>query len=277
MSEQLYFFKFNKEIARTKLFILISKEDDSFSYKQYLLENQDKFEENLRYDNIISKIGENIELLSTEQLWSLFHWFSERTEKLYPNIEYFSSDGKTHEEMRNYGLDLFYEFDTTSQVRYFYDLLRDYDGLTDEWLGSSCRPDELNRVLNYIICYTGELTIFLNKYYYNHRESDDENLEIERLIYDINSKSNGYFHNLALSELEKSMEYNNETMQLVAKLREFRADSNDKSSYTIPMEEYEIEKRVSRLINIACLLHTATSMKEEIENYDGKIIKLHSC
>jgi len=270
MSEQLYFFKFNKEIARTKLFILISREDDSFSYKQYLLENQGKFEENLRYDNIINKIGENIELLSTEQLWSLFDWFSERVEKLNTNIE-------PHEEMRNYGLDLFYEFSTTSQVRYFYELLRDYDGLTGEWLGDSCRPDELNRVLNYIICYSGELTIFLNKYYYSYPESEDENSEIERLIYDINSKSNGYFHNLALSQLEESMGYNNETMQLAVKLREFRAGRDDESSYTIPMEEYEIEKRVSRLINIACLLHTATSMKEEIENYDGKIIKLHSC
>lgn len=55
MSEQLYFFKFNKEIARTKLSALINKED-SFSYNQYLFENFSKGEEKLQFNNIINKI-----------------------------------------------------------------------------------------------------------------------------------------------------------------------------------------------------------------------------
>ncbi|MCS3794717.1 hypothetical protein [Niastella sp. OAS944] len=82
MSEQLYFFKFNKEIARTKLSTLLNK-DDSFSYKQYLFENFSKGEEYVQFNNVINKIDENIELLSTEELWSLYGWFSERAEKLH--------------------------------------------------------------------------------------------------------------------------------------------------------------------------------------------------
>ncbi|MCF6404480.1 hypothetical protein L3C95_16405 [Chitinophaga filiformis] len=275
MSEQLYFFKFNKEIARTKLSTLV-KQEDKFSYKQYLFENQSNFKKNLQFDNITNKIDGKIELLSTDELWSLFNWFYERTEKLNPNIEYFSISDRTHEEMRNYGLDLFYEFTTTSQVRYFYGLLGDYDSLTDQWIEDSCGSDELNGFLNYVICYCGELTIFLNKYYYKSHETDDENLQIAQLINDINSKSNSYFHKLALSELERSKEYNNETMQLVPKVIEFRRANDGKSSYTMPMELYEIEKRESEIISVACLLHTAISLKEEIKNYDGQIIRLHS-
>ena len=67
MSEQLYFFKLNKEIARTKLSALLNDDD---SYKQYLFENFSKGEEKLEFNNIINKINENIELLSTEELWS---------------------------------------------------------------------------------------------------------------------------------------------------------------------------------------------------------------
>lgn len=274
MSEQLYFFKFDKEIASNKLSTLI-KEDANFSYKQYLSENHSNNKKNLQFNTIVSKIDNNIELLSTEELWSLYFWFSERTEKLKPNIEYFSIAGKTHEEMRNYGLDLFYEFTTTSQVRYFYNLLGDYDSLTDKWIEDSCVSDELNGFLNYAICYCGELTIFLNKYYYKSHDTDDENLHIAQLINDINSKSNSYFHKLALSELERSKEYNNETMQLVPKVIEFR-QANDGKSYEMPMELYEIEKRESKIISVACLLDTAISLKEEIKNYNGQIVRLHA-
>jgi len=274
MSEQLYFFKFDKEIASNKLSTLI-KEDVNFSYKQYLSENHSNNKKNLQFNTIVSKIDNNIELLSTEELWSLYFWFSERTEKLKPNIEYFSIAGKTHEEMRNYGLDLFYEFTTTSQVRYFYNLLGDYDSLTDKWIEDSCVSDELNGFLNYAICYCGELTIFLNKYYYKSHDTDDENLHIAQLINDINSKSNSYFHKLALSELERSKEYNNETMQLVPKVIEFR-QANDGKSYEMPMELYEIEKRESKIISVACLLDTAISLKEEIKNYNGQIVRLHA-
>lgn len=275
MSEQLYFFKFNKEIARTKLSTLINKED-SFSYKQYLFENFSKGEENMQFDNIINKIDENIELLSTEELWSLFKWFSERIEKLNTNIEYYNLDKKTHEEMRNYGLDLFYEIPSKTPVRNFHELLGDYEALTNQEIENNCGSDELNGFLNYIISYSGELTIFLNKYFYKRGESYDENLQIEQLIYDINSKSNSYFYNLALSELEKSMGYNNETMQLVPKLIEFRQANKDKSSYYLPMELNEISERENKIINVAALLHTALDLKEEIKNYDGKIIRLHS-
>lgn len=177
--------------------------------------------------------------------------------------------------MCNYGLDLFYDFNTTTQVRNFHELLGDYEYLTNQEIGYSCGSDELNGYLNYLISYTGELRIFLNKYYYKIGVSCDENLQIEQLISDINSKSNSYFHNLALSELEKSLEYNNETMQLVPPLIEFRRANQDKS-YTLPMELVEIEKRENKIISVTDLLYIASCLKEEIKNYDGKIIRLHS-
>jgi hypothetical protein len=119
------------------------------------------------------------------------------------------------------------------------------------------------------------LSIFLNKHYYKNGDSSDENLQIEQLIYDINLKSDNYFHNLALSEFEKSMGYNSETMQLVPKLIEFRQAQKDKS-YTLPMEFYEISEREDKIINVAALLNIALDLKEKIKNYDGKIIRLHS-
>ncbi|MBO9205278.1 MULTISPECIES: hypothetical protein [Niastella] len=262
MSEQLYFFKFNKEIARTKLSTLI-KEEDNFSYKQYLIENNSKYEKDLQFDNIINKIEENIELLSTEELWSLYLWFSERTEN------------GTRKEMRNYGLDLFFELHSKTPVRNFHALLWDYEFLSNQDIEYSCGSDELIGFLNYIICYSGELMIFLNKYYYKSHETDEETLRIEQLISDINSTSNSYFHILALLELENSTEFNKETMQLVPKLIEFR-QANQNKSYTLPVELHEAEERESKIINLAYLLYLVLGLKEEIENYDGKIIRLHS-
>ncbi|OQP45258.1 hypothetical protein A4H97_32590 [Niastella yeongjuensis] len=274
MSEQLYFFKFDKEIARNKLSALIN-EDDSFSYKQYLSENPES-EEKIQFNNVTNKIEENIELLSTEELWSLYSWFSERIEKLNTDIKYDYLDDRALEEMRNYGLDLFYDFPTTTSVRIFYDFLRDYDTLTDHWIEDTCGPDELNGLLNYIICYTGELTLFLNKYYYEWEDGCEENLKIEQLIHDINSTSNSYFHILALLEFENPLEHYNETMQLVPKLTEFRQANKDKSSYSLPTELYEIEKSVGKMLNVASLLHIASYIKEKIKNYNGKITRIHS-
>jgi hypothetical protein len=264
MSEQLYFFKFNKEIARTKLSTLIKGDD---SYKQYLIENVNRYEEELEVNNIINKIEENVELLSVDELWSLFDWFDERFEKLKLN--------KRYEEMFNHGLDLFFEMPSKTPIRNLHLILGDYEFLTDQDLGKVCGSDELNGFLNYVICYSGELTIFLNKHYYTSSDSNEENLEIEQLINDINSKSDNYFHNLALLELERSREYNIETMQLVPGLIEFRKANND-TSYILPAEFKEIEAREKRIINAAFALHTALALKEKIKDYDGKIIRLHS-
>lgn len=272
MSEQLYFFKFNKEIARTKLSALIN-EDDSSSYKQYLFENF-KDEEKVQFNNIINKIDENVELLSIDELWSLFDWFIARVEKQNPHIPNYDLDKQTDEEMGKYGLHLFCEIPSKTPVRNFHELLGEYEFLTDQEIHHICGSDELNGFINYLICYTGELTIFLNKYYYTSDRSD-ENLEIEQAINDINSKSDNYFHNLALSELEKSMAYNNETMQLIPPLIEFRRANMDKS-YTLPKEFNEFEERESKIINVASLLYIAIGLKEKLINYDGKIIRLHS-
>ncbi len=58
--------------------------------------------------------------------------------KFNKEIEGTNFDDKTHEEMRNYGLDLIYEIPSKTPVRNFHELLGEYEFLTNQEIHHVC-------------------------------------------------------------------------------------------------------------------------------------------
>ncbi len=274
MSEELYFFRFNKDISRIRLSSLL-RQEGGFSYKQFLADHNSSFGDEVQFDNITRRIDENIEQITEEELGSLFYWFWERYEKSNSEIDYQHFDEKLNEELFRYGLDMFYEIPSKTPVRKFHSLLGDYKYLANKDFHESFDADELRGVLNYIICYTGELNIFLNIHYYKENENCERNQEIQKQIDEINSASDNYFHSLAIAELEQHRAYNIETLNLIPPVIEYRQANLDKPQFSLPEELWEIEERESDLLNIGVMYYIASEIREKLGNYAGKIIRLH--
>lgn len=276
MSEELYFVKFNKEVARAELPELINNVNDPFPYHTYLLENQSNYEERLELEIITIKIKENIELLTVDELWTLVNWFSDRSDfladKRGENYVYHSPIG----QMSHYGLDLFFEIPSKTPVRKFHSLLNDFMALTNQDIDYRNDVDQLKMFCKYAICYCGEMMLFLNTHYYERAKNDPQNLKILEYISEINLASDGYYHQLALAEIEKSREYNLETAKLMLELSEFTRTQNHNSSYSIPLALSENSRRESAIIEDAFMFYRIVELRDLIKDYHGKVIRLHS-
>jgi len=71
--------------------------------------------------------------------------------------------------------------------------------------GFKCSKEKLETFLNYLLCYTGELKLFLIKHS-DQKERNNESIEIKELINGIKTVAGNYHHQLALSQLEAERE-----------------------------------------------------------------------
>lgn len=270
MAEELYFFKFNKDIAKVKLPPLL-KEESEFSYRQHITANKARYGA-ATLEILLDKIENDIELLTIDELWSLYDWFYEKGIRSNSNWEH----SQVKAEMLNYGLDLFYEFLSKTSVGKFQSILADYERLFNKDVDCKCTAEELSGFLNYAICYAGELSLFLNKYYYSRDNDSEESLEVRQIIRDISIKTDSYYHRLALLEIERNKEANFETMSLIPKLVAFRQATRDQVTVTYPLEFNEILEREDDIVNLAAIFFVVIEIKEKIKDYHGMCMRLHS-
>lgn len=269
MAEELYFFKLDSGKAKNKLLQTISTNDD-FSYQAYLSNKP------VDYNKVISIIQNDIRLLSKDDLWSLYFWFYEKNEQLNAKLNYSKLDELVYAEMDSCGLELFYEIESKTPVRKFHDIMGDYEGLTQKNLEFICTSCLLEHFLDYLICYTGELTLFLHKHYYQYTEKDQESYIISEWIYKINNNIDNSLHQLALKELQAKEKFNLETINLTKQLKPIRKKLADKQVVKYPKELLPILDRESDLINSASIFYLGTQLKERLANYSGIVARLHS-
>jgi len=275
MAEELYFFKLDAEKARSEL-IKQLEIDDQFSYQKYINNYSD---ENLSFDEVTKKIKENIELLSIEEFWSISNWYSDRIENYYPNYDYDERQKLVDNSMSASGMDLFYEILSKTPVRKFHHILGDYESHMETdiiypLVDNVCKSSDFNNFLKYGICFSGELSIFINDNYY--KEGIEGALEFQKEIDDINLKYGNNYHKMALRELRKQLEYNLETMRLIPTLLEFRRSTAHLSIVTYPTEISEISNREGKLLDFASSFYNFIALKSVTDSYSGKILMLHS-
>jgi hypothetical protein len=272
MAEELYFFRFDKQKAKVALYESLNKPGDH-SYEKYI---RKEYNGDLKFNSIIKKVTGNIELITIDELWSLFNWFYEKNEQVGQTLDYAAFQKRLNDEMFANGLDLFFSIDSKTPVIHFNNYLINYAILSKTEIGHDCQAAALHNFLNYVICYAGELTVFLNINYYKHPVDHEENQAIQKAIKAINTATHSRYHKLALQEFNKNLSFYQETMQLVPALTAFRRAQNDSSPYSIPGELAATAERESELLNLAAQLYFAQSIKDKLAGYEGQVKLLHS-
>jgi len=273
MSEQLYFFKFDRVKAREQLVTKITNQT-GYTYQAHIDAEEDP--EIIIYKQVVSKVKNNVEDLSADELWSIEAWFNEKNERLYPQMSDTDRSYLTSDEMQACGLDCFYEMLSKTPIRKLHYIMGEYEWLTQQEIGYSWTKVQFEGFLNYLICYTGELTIFLNDHYYDQYNDEQENDEIRELIHELNLETDSYFHQLALAQIEKERTSHFETIRLVSELKKFRKANEHLKVVEIPSELVKASIKENDLINLAAVLSHGIQLKEVLANYQGVITRLHS-
>lgn len=276
MAEELYFFKLNSIKAKSEL-IKILKISDNFTYSDYLLRYT---EDKLNYQEIVSKVNESIELLSSDEFWSISSWIYEKVKLENSNLDYKDVSEVYEKTISDCGMELFYEIPSKTPVRKFHSILWDYEcqmktDIISPLVDFKSKSEEFNNFLKYAICYTGELNLFLNHKYYKFEQenyNDDIQKEIDKIILNNGNK----YHAMALNEFMNNQDYYIETINLTKPLTEFRKKTLHFPSVTYPKEFNEIMDREGDLISLAGVFYYLIELKEKIENYSGTVLMLHS-
>jgi len=276
MAEELYFIKLNVDKARTEL-VREFNSNSKFTYRDYLI----KFtEEKLNYEKVVSKIEDNIEHLSLNEFWSIFLWFSKRVDFERLNLDLNKSIELFEKSMFDCGLDLFHEFTFKTPVRSFHSFLSDYEVLmrTDDMsplLDYKSKSEAFNNFLHYAICYSGKLTVFINKEFY-HQEDEEEKLLVQNEMDKIVLNGGSQYLDLALKQFTDKQEYYIETATLIQPMIEFRKSNAHVSSYPLPEMFNDLLNTEDSIVDEANAFYCLTELKEKMGNYSGTIVVLHS-
>lgn len=277
MAEELYFFRFDKEAARANLPALLTAAAD---YQQQIAKlPASRYDEPVLFENVLLKIEENVELLSIEEMWSLFNWFYKKAKRENPGEDYFVLVNRWHDEMRFYGLDLFAEIPSKTPVRAFHATTWHYDieTLTGKYdLLSRTTADDLRTLLDYMICYSGEVNIYVNSHHDNRADDNEYTLEIRQLIQEINQQRGHQIHQLALAEFEENKLQYDVAMQLKPKPTSFR-QQHIPIRVTVPQGRLMyFYKSMDNIWTETYVIYYAKEIKEKLGNYQGLITRLHS-
>ncbi len=276
MAEELYFIKLNVDKARTEL-VREFNSNSKFTYRDYLI----KFtEEKLNYEKVVSKIEDNIEHLSLNEFWSIFLWFSKRVDFERLNLDLNKSIELFEKSMFDCGLDLFHEFTFKTPVRSFHSFLSDYEVLmrTDDMsplLDYKSKSEAFNNFLHYAICYSGKLTVFINKEFY-HQEDEEEKLLVQNEMDKIVLNGGSQYLDLALKQFTDKQEYYIEAATLIQPMIEFRKSNAHVSSYSLPEMFNDLLNTEDSIVDEANAFYCLTELKEKMGNYSGTIVVLHS-
>ncbi len=279
MGRELYFFKFDAELAREKLPPLIDKEEN-FSFKHHISEEYKKPEDDLVFNSIRKKIVENVELLSAKELGHFYDWFYNRNFELLTHLKYYDNGKVLHEKMSSYGIDLFFS-GGSSFVNIFNNSLGDYEDLMNinmgVNIGYTCDAEQFMAFLDYTACFIAEFRLFINKYYHKQQDDCEDNLKIKKIIEEMNLSSNSSCYKLASSEMEKRKPYDIEEIESLSSWVEFRKTMGNEISYSIPIELKRLQGNESFWLRSIPMLEICSELKKKIGNYKGKITMLHSC
>jgi len=272
MGEELYFFKLNRELAATHLRARLTQ-DGEHSYCNFLLSSCN--EEGVQWEIVLEKAQENIDQISLDELWTVFVWFRKRNNKA-DSESYSDYEKRLYSEMKSCGIEFFFEIDSKTPVRSFHRCIWDYETLTQiEWQ-HDCTDTELRNLLNYLICYTGILTKYLNIYLYKYGGNISENVSIDRFIEEINQTTDYRFYQLALTQFKENSEYLKESVWMCEELSKYHRSQSHLSSYSIPLELSEHDARETEILSVSQLLYFALGLKDALGDYSGAVKILHS-
>ena len=252
MAEELYFFKFNPNKAKFSL-LVPNASSKIHPFKQFLINEFEPRDGMLRYETFIKNCTHNIDQISPDDLSELLDWYFELEEQFPTHLTSSDSPKSPREQMMDVGFDLFHTMEgQKTTVRLFNEITNNFESLEGTELTYNCSSELFYRFLNYAICYSGTLMLFLNRHYYKNSSTESENFEINSSIEEIvNLRSGGHLLELAQKQLAAQ------------KLLD-------------PKNLHDIEKSSSPLISTASMYHLFSLLKEQITGYNGRVIRVHN-
>lgn len=270
MGQELYIFKLNQQRAKDQLTQTLSKKSAS-SYKKYLADST--YYQTLSFEDIVQKAATDIEQISIEELWSLFHWFYDEVEQENPAADYQEIENQFHQKMSENGLDLCYEIPSKTPVNNFFLTLGTYNGLNNSNLRYDYDAKELQQFLDYAVCLKGKIYKLLIEHYYHNDKSKLEDYSMMAYRLEVIAYDNPEAYALANQQFNHEKKYFLETIQEIVAF--FKVNKR-LSSYQVDSEYGQISRKESEIINSAAQFYYVCSFHDILMGYQGRVKMLHS-
>jgi len=270
MGREVYFFKFDRQLAKDSLANILQEKSDN-SYKNFL---KDSTSWEVDFDEVFQKVNNDIEELGLDELWTLYNWFYYKIDLQYEKASYAKINREFNKEMKRNGLELFYEIPSKTPAGYFFSLLSDYRSLMNTGFYYIFQSDYFNNFLDYSIAFTGFISQLLIEDYYG--KDDGFHLEqfwvIEGKLYQI-LENNLSQYELALEEFDRKKE---RYIATIKKIKKFKNTSKKMMNPAIYNEYSDVKYYEEELFGFDYQFSTISDMKKALGGYKGTIKVLDS-
>lgn len=255
MAEELYFFKTNPVVAKINLYNKLCREEETV---MTFLDDDKK----TSLEIIKNKVKESINTLSQDEFFNVLSWITD---------PYKEDDYEFEMQLFINGIDPFYEIPSKTPVRSFHRILTDYECLIEQDFTICMHSDDFNDFLVFGIFYSGLFSTFLDQYYYETQDTDDDLLLLIKML----KPSHGKLFELAQNEFDSHIKTLEKDMIGLKKIAALNRENLHKS-FTYPPEFKPFLENETEILNKAFSYYYFMQLYEKTKYYKGTIVKLHS-
>ena len=261
MSEELYFYKLDND-KRPDLLRAITVDD---TYKEYVKDDED-----VDFSVMQEKLGHRLEDLTEDEFFSIWIWVRRQIDKSDPNVNYRDYTRMHRERLHPYGMDWFFEIDSTTPTRKFNILLIEYECFNDILLPKTCDAATLMEFAYFGLCHSSILMNFLNEHFYQ----DGIDQEVTDTIAHCKRRNELQYEH-AMELFNENIYKYERLIELMPPLRAFRQKTINQS-VTIPHELLEVYRLEDEAVDLAFLDGRFKMLIEGLGSYNGMVTRLHS-
>lgn len=238
--------------------------DGKYSYRNFLKEE----DWSLRrpFEEIRDSIRSGVFDLDNEEFESLIVWIEYRSERKHSDYLV----NAIEEDKLLLGLEEFYEFETKSSADGFIGLIGDFAG--DIWWGRKSKGIVLEECLDFIIAYCGELSLLLERDYFDEQRI----IETTTLIESVKQGPNHNQYNLAMAKINEKMDYHLETIRISGIIKKHQNLEAWNEEFLNNTQLTKAEDRVNEWLRKTLFYWDAISVKESLADYNGCVYLYYS-
>ncbi|KQT24014.1 hypothetical protein ASG22_08295 [Chryseobacterium sp. Leaf405] len=256
MAEELYFIKTNPIVAKINLYNKLCREEETVM--NFL--NDDK---KTSLEIIKNKVKDSINMLSQDEFFNIVKWITDPCKEDYNEVE---------TQLFINGMDLFYEIPSKTPVRSFHSILSDYECLIEKDFSILMSSDDFNNFLIFGIFSSGLLSTFLDQYYYESPDTNDDLLLLTKILKPAHER----LFELAQTEFDSTLQTLEEDIIGLKKVVAFNRENLHESSATYPSEFKPFLQNEKEILSKAFSYNYFMELYEHTKFYKGSIIRLHS-
>lgn len=266
MSEELFFVKSSE------------RKKGAFKYEQSEITSLINYSEHSGFDvdikQLEKKLKQGKKLLSLQEVEFIFDWSISEQEQPVFNLFEDEFIEMVNIRLQSFHLKLIWSLLEKSKVRAFWDLIHEYENISDVFYNEVYSEEEFKSLLNFVLSYSGMVSKFLFEQYYEKEAYQDlaeknikmlEALEFED--FENFQKAKKYFDHQSFEFLKD--------IQGIRELVQFRNEHLGESPLIIPPHLQRSETRESLMVQISDLVWIADRLKNLNEQNSGTVYLIH--